>query len=325
MQVGGSLVRYAEKLAVELEHDGFGRTARAYRTAVRRLVDFCGEDLRLEQINSSLMGDFQKHLKKQGLNLNSISFYMRTLRSIYNKAVAEKIVTERTVSPFSTTYTGVATVKKMALSQDELQQLAALEFDVEGEMPLALRNALAIFLFCYHARGMSFVDMAFLKKSDREGDVIRYARRKTEQLVEVVVHEPMRRILEWFEPQVEGSEYLFPVIVDSRKNPMLQYENGLRLQNERLKRVAKLLGINKRFSTQDARHSWATVAQSAGLPIDLISEGLGYQSHKKTKEYLNSLDDASRLVSDAVVAPPKRPRGRPRKLPDVAVGNSVRV
>jgi site-specific recombinase XerD len=87
----------------------------------------------------------------------------------------------------------------------------------------------------------------------------------------------------------------------------------LRLQNLRLKRIASLLGIEKRLSTHCARHSWATVARNEGLPLTVISEGLGHGNLKTTEIYLASLersvlDHASRLVSEAIN--PLRKRGK---------------
>ncbi len=164
-----------------------------------------------------------------------------------------------------------------------------------------------MFLFCYHARGMCFVDMAHLKSSDLCGDTIIYRRQKTGQQIELLVVPAMRRIIEWFAPQTEGSEYLFPVLTDPSKDPKLQYESGLRLQNLRLKKLAERCNINCRFSSHSARHSWATVAKNANLPISVISDGLGHANQKVTEIYLASLersllDDATRLVSNAISA-----------------------
>jgi integrase len=177
--------------------------------------------------------------------------------------------------------------------------------EAQSALPAPLQQALAMFLFCYHARGMCFVDLAYLKKSDLRGDRIHYRRHKTSQPIEVRVVPVMRRIIEWFAPLTAGCKYLFPVIVDPDKDPRLQYESGLRLQNQRLKKIAALTGIGKHFSTHVARHSWATVAKNEGLPLAVISEGLGHSNQRTTEIYLASLeqpvlDRASQVVSDAI-------------------------
>jgi integrase len=163
-----------------------------------------------------------------------------------------------------------------------------------------------MFLFCFHARGMCFVDMAHLKKADLRGDTIRYRRAKTGQLIELKVLPAMRRIIDWFSPQTSGSHYLFPVITDTDGDVQLQYESGLRVQNLRLKRIAAMCGITDGLSTHVARHSWATVARNTGLPLAVISEGLGHTHQRTTEIYLASLersviDRASLVVSESIL------------------------
>ena len=313
--VDKTLRSYTEKLATEMEQSGYGRTAKAYRTAAMRLQKFNGgKEIRPEHFTATLISGFQQLLKNEGRSMNTISFYMRTLRAIYNKSIAEGRIPRRTENPFSGVYTGIATTRKLALSQAELATLSALDptdaKSTGGGFPYHLAQALAMFLFCYHARGMSFVDMAFLKKSDLRGDTINYRRRKTGQAIELRVLPAMRRIVDWFAPKTAGSKFLFPIITDSDKDIVLQYESGMRLQNQRLKRIAALCGIRKRFSTHSARHSWATVAKNSGLPLAVISEGLGHANQRTTEIYLASLersvlDRASKLVSDAITTGPQ--------------------
>jgi integrase len=309
---------YTERLAAEMEPEGYHRTARAYRTAAERLRQFNGgHDPNPEQLTAVLIGDFQQSLKSEGCEPNTVSFYMRTLRAIYNKAVAEGYIYPVADNPFSGVYTGVFATRKRALNPSDLTVLSAFDptmaFEMEDQqqLPDHLGCALAMFLFCYHARGMCFVDMANLKKSDIRGDTIRYRRAKTGQLIELRVLPAMRRIIEWFEPQMEESNYLFPVITDPEKDFRLQYESGLRLQNMRLKKVAAICGIADKLSTHAARHSWATVAKNHGLPTAVISEGLGHSNQHTTEIYLASLersviDHASRMISEAI--DPRRPQ-----------------
>ena len=39
-----------------------------------------------------------------------------------------------------------------------------------------------------------------------------------------------------------------------------------------------------------ARHSWASVAKSKGVPLSVISEGMGHDSESTTRIYLASLE-----------------------------------
>ena len=325
---GNTLAAYTEKLAKEMEQGGYIRTAKAYRTAATRLIEFSGDkNLSYERITPALLGDFQAELKAGGRTMNTISCYMRTLRAIYNKAINEGRIARRSDNLFGNVYTGVSTTRKRALTHDELAMLVAFDPTEEApsrskrqDLPEHLQPGLAMFLFCYHARGMCFIDMAYLKKTDLRGDTIRYKRHKTGQQIELQVLPAMRRIIDWFSMQTAGSPYLFPVITDPDGDTNLQYESGLRLQNQRLKKIAEHCGIAKKFSTHSARHSWATVAKNAGLPLAVISEGLGHTNQRTTEIYMASLErsvlnHASKLVSEAIGS-----RGQTTKGSDYIVG-----
>ncbi len=309
---GNTLFAFSERLSSALDQKGNHRTAKAYRSSVARLRTFLGgRNITLDQLSAPLMAEFQQSLKDEGCSMNTVSFYMRMLRAIYNKALTEGRTPHRPDNIFGGVYTGRTATRKLALTADDLTRLSALDPTVAGsgkrqELPQHLAQALAMFLFCYHARGMCFVDMAHLRKSDLRDERISYHRHKTGQRIELRVLPVMRRIIDWFAPRTVGSEYVFPILTDPDKDLTLQYESGLRLQNQRLKKVAARCRINKRFSSHSARHSWATVAKGAGLPLAVISEGLGHTNQRTTEIYLASLersilDDATRLVSEAII------------------------
>ncbi|WP_459952239.1 tyrosine-type recombinase/integrase [Dysgonomonas termitidis] len=151
--------------------------------------------------------------------------------------------------------------------------------------------------------------MAYLRKENIRQGVISYYRKKTGQKIEVTVTPPLQRIIDSFSGESGNSPYLFPVIRDTDKSPRLQYENGLRLQNKRLKRLSALAGIGGKLSTHVSRHSWATTGKKQNLPLWVISEGLGHSSEKMTYTYLASfdrstLDRANEQIALALAAPP---------------------
>lgn len=143
---------------------------------------------------------------------------------------------------------------------------------------------------------MSYVDMAYLKKTDIRNGVIHYRRRKTGQYLEISLTRELKSILSFFSPFVKGSPYLFPVI-RSKEKERVQYENGLRLQNHYLKKLTHTLGLSAPLSTHVARHTWATIAKKEYIPLAVISEALGHNSQKTTQIYLASLDN--RILDEA--------------------------
>ncbi|GAB6124281.1 phage integrase SAM-like domain-containing protein [Dysgonomonas termitidis] len=316
---------------------GQERTARAYRTVSRGLITFNkGRDIPLSHINACMMKEFEAYLKERGKAMNTISYYMRMLRAIYWKAVKEKLIDARRENPFDHVFTGFQKTRKRALDIESLRALNSLDFSAllerQTQPPVnahkqlkeapredkttdrALYTSWRYFFFCFHARGMSFVDMAYLRKENIRQGVISYYRKKTGQKIEVTVTPSLQRIIDSFSGEVRYSPYLFPVIRDADKSPRLQYENGLRLQNKRLKKLSALAGIGEKLTTHVSRHSWATIGKKQNLPLWVISEGLGHSSEKMTYTYLASfdrstLDRANEQIALALVSPPSATAG----------------
>ena len=299
----GKLRGYAESLALGLEKRGKMRTAAAYRTVTRGLVEFNkGEDIALSHINSCLIKDFEQHLRDTNKMPNTISYYIRNLRAIHNKAIAAKRILRPKENPFAGVYMGVTKTVKRALSVGEIKQLQELDFGkmLEGKQPESrkhratenLHRAQRYFNFCLYARGMSFVDMAYLRKENIRGGVLRYVRKKTRQQIELRVTDKMKSIIDSFAQEVQGSPYVFPIIRDNELSAYTQYETALRTQNYRLKKLAALSGVKKQVSTHWARHSWASIGKQENISIRVISECLGHASEKTTLIYLDALDNS---------------------------------
>lgn len=304
-------------LSRSLSRAGQVRTARAYLTAGHALIRFNkGVDIPMRHINACMIKEFETYLKDCGKAMNTISYYMRMLRAVYNKAVKERLIEAKRQNPFEGVFTGFQQTRKRALDVGKLKELYNLDFSALLEQkpdevnipggktsvsgPLgdkrhdkALYDCWRYFFFCFHARGMSFVDMAYLRKENIRQGVICYYRKKTGQMIEVTVTPILRRIIDSFCGEVRNSPYLFPIIRDAHRDARLQYESGLRLQNRRLKKLSVLARIGAKLSTHVSRHSWATIGKKQNLPLWVISEGLGHSSQKTTYIYLASFDRAT--------------------------------
>jgi integrase len=301
---GESLSVYAEKLATELEAAGQKRTAKAYRTAVRRLVEYNDrQDISLKHIDSVLIKGFEKRLKDDGKLPNTVSFYMRNIRAICNKAAGAGVLTLMEVEkPFANVYTGINRTMKTALPVGDLQKLRNIDFaeslkmKKQGSIAYArmenLYRSWRYFFFCFYARGMSFVDMAYLRKSSINGGIIRYCRRKTGQQLEIRITPELDALIRSFAKETAGSPYLFPVVRSGDEKARTQYENALRLQNMHLKRLAQMAGIKGIVSSHVARHTWASIGKRENVPLPVLSECLGHSSPATTMIYLASLDNS---------------------------------
>jgi site-specific recombinase XerD len=135
---------------------------------------------------------------------------------------------------------------------------------------------------------MSFVDIAYLQKKNLKGDVLSYRRRKTNQSLKIGWEPDMQEILKRYEADT-SSPYLFSIIKDLESNPRKQYQNMQFLINRHLKEIGKGLGLHQPLTMYCARHSWASIAHEEGIPLSIISEGMGDDSEKTTQIYLASL------------------------------------
>lgn len=275
--------KYIGRNIVKLKNNGKIRTAETYTAALNSFRTFRkGEDILLDNINSELMEEYQAWLRQKGLTQNTVSFYNRILRAVYNRAVEEDIIRNR--NPFRHVYTGIDKTVKRALPLPVIKQIKMLNL----ELSPALDHARDIFILSFMLRGMSFVDMAYLRKSDLSDGYVTYRRRKTGQQLRIEWTEEMQLILSKY-PE-NKSDYLLPIIRKKGVNDRCVYRNASYCINYNLKKIARMVGISLPLTLYVARHSWASAAKFKGIPLSVISEGMGHENEKTTQIYLASLD-----------------------------------
>lgn len=278
-----SLFNYMESIIAKLKHNGKTRTSETYRSTLNSFKKYRkDEDIMLDCITSEVMEGYEAWLKKRGVSPNSISFYTRILRAVYNRAAEDDIIENR--NPFRHVYTGVDKTVKRALPLSVIKKIKALDLTLTP----ALDYARDMFLMSFYLRGMSFIDMAFLKKTDLKNGYITYRRRKTGQQLIIEWTKEMQMILDKY-PE-NKSDYLLPVIRNHGFNERSTYRNTGYNINHNLKRIAGMVGVTIPLTLYVARHSWASAAKAKGIPLSVISEGMGHDSEATTQIYLASLD-----------------------------------
>lgn len=277
-------IAFMKKVIVELEKQGCHRTAENYISALNCLQKFYKEEaLPISTINESFAISLEKSMKNRGISLNTSSFYMRILRAVFNRAVRQGIATD--CHPFAKVYTAIAKTEKRAIDLDHIQKIKQLECSRKNE-----NLARDLFLFSFYTRGMAFVDMAFLKKQDIRNGYIYYRRHKTGQQLTVKWEPEMERISK-NHPSKPDNPYLLPIINNSKSfSAERQYRYMLCMVNKELKNIGQRIGIDGRLTMYVARHSWATIAKSLNIPIEVISEAMGHTNEKTTHIYLKSIN-----------------------------------
>ena len=279
-----SLFNFMQGIIVRLQQLGKQRTSETYRAALRSFMQFReGKDIPLEEIDADLMLTYEAHLRNKGLARNSTSFYMRILRAVYNRAVEKGVTVNR--NPFKQVYTGVDKTVKRAIHLKAIKQIKNLDLTMQP----SLEFARDMFLFSFYTRGMSFIDIAYLRKRDLANGVLTYRRRKTGQQLLIRWEKCMQEIVKKYGTPTD-SPYLLPIITAPGNAERAQYQTMLHCVNNCLKKIATLAAIPVQLTMYVARHSWASAAKSKNIPISVISEGMGHDSEMTTQIYLASLD-----------------------------------
>lgn len=276
---------FSYALINHLKRLGRRRMAETYTSAVQSLISYYGDwEVKWEEFDSDLMMGYETYLEKRGVCPNTISFYMRNLRAVYNRAVDKELTLQR--YPFKHVYTGIDKTVKRGISLRLIRKIRDL--DLEGSP--SMDYARDLFMFSFYTRGMSFVDMAFLKKKDLQDGILSYRRRKTNQQLFIKWEQPMQDIVDKYD--TIGTPYLLPIIKKPKRDEHQQYRNALHRVNKNLKDIGKRLRLAKPLTTYVSRHGWASIARSKNVSVAVISEALGHDSEKTTRIYLASLDSS---------------------------------
>ncbi len=274
-------------------------TASNYEKTMRSFSAFLmGANLPFSAMTEQLIADYNVYLVHRGVVRNSISFYMRILRAVYNRAVKLHLTIQ--TYPFQDVYTGIDRTRKRAVDEPVISRLFRLDLQSHASLELA-RD---LFIFSYCTRGMAFVDMAYLRKTDIRNGNICYARHKTKQQLSIRIEANIQQIIDRYADT--SSVYVFPILkTKDSANAFSQYKIALNNYNRQLSRLSEMLNLQFGLSSYTARHSWATAARNHNIPISVISAGMGHSSERTTQIYLTTLensiiDSANQIIIECI-------------------------
>lgn len=203
---GQSLFNFMQGIIARLKQMGKIRTAENYSCTLKSFMQFRGDrDVLLSEIDSDLMQLYEAYLHGKGAVRNTSSFYLRILRAVYNRALEKELMEQR--NPFRHVYTGVDKTVKRAVPLSAIKRMKNLDLSLQPNLEFA-RD---MFLFSFYTRGMSFIDMAHLKKKDLQNGFLSYRRRKTGQQLVIRWEKCMQEIVGKY-PEDSLSPYLLPVL-----------------------------------------------------------------------------------------------------------------
>lgn len=277
------LVNYLGYLEMQKRISGKNGTAGMYRATGKWLSEYLkAKKLDIRKIDAHLVKDFVAYLQTTTLKRNSICNYVSTFRATYNSAVSDKLIVPDE-NPFSKLGLRPGPTIKRAISVDVIKGMLQLDLKKKKRLDFA-RD---LFLFCFMACGMTFVDLAHLTRSNIKGNILVYRRVKTKTEIRVTITPGMKSLLDKYADL--NSELLFPIL-KSKDVSYETYKVALRTYNRRLQKIGLMIGCPIKLTSYVARHSWAMCAKEMGMSVSLIGQALGHNTEQATVYYLSNLD-----------------------------------
>ena len=214
---------------------------------------------------------------------------MKVLRAVYNRAVDDgyALYIPRL---FKHVHTSVCADQRRALEATDIGNLLqeAEQMPVYTTLPLELQRTKIIFALMFLLRGIPFVDLVYLRKTDIQGNVLKYRRRKTGRTLTVKLTPEAMRLIRIVANTEAQSPYLFPFLSspEGTEAAYHEYQSALRAFNHRLSLLNRYMKSNAHLSSYTIRHTWATMAYYCEIHPGIISEAMGHSSIKVTETYL---------------------------------------
>lgn len=300
-----SLLDMLSTIIQELRANGQWGTAHVYRSAMNSFSTFNEHrDVMFGKLTPDLLKHFEIYLRQRRCSWNTVSTYMKVLRSAYNRAVD---IGSAAYVPrlFKHVHTGVTADRKRALEAADIGNLLC---EAENtlpcqKLPAGLQTTKIIFALMFLLRGIPFVDIAYMLKTDVQGGVLRYRRRKTGRPLVVKLTPEAMRLLQMVMNKNADSPYLFPFLSnpEGTEAAYREYQKALRTFNHRLCLLKKYMKSEAHLSSYTIRHTWATMAYYCEIHPGIISEAMGHSSIQVTETYLKpfqnqKIDDANTEV-----------------------------
>ena len=296
-----AFIKYTRDRIRILEISGKTTMTDLLNLTLKHLENYTGsKTLAFNRINKQFLTGFESYLSIEGLKINAIAVYMRNIRAVFNQAIDAEMV-RQDVYPFRKYKIRHETTPKRAIGVDAIREL------INADLKVNERQAVDLFLLSFYLIGINFKDMLMLMATDLVDGRISYRRAKTGRLYNVKVEPEALLIINKY----PGNKYLLNFMEKKlkvqqkmdRSTPL--YKDIPSYTNRLLRRLGRNLKLGP-LSTYTARHSWATIAASLGVPRNVISHALGHGVNTVTDIYIDfsrdEVDKANRKVIDSLFA-----------------------
>ncbi|MCB0634777.1 MAG: site-specific integrase [Lewinella sp.] len=280
---------FGEEIIAQLQEAQKFGNARVYHMMLGSIRDFVdNKDFPMRQLSYAWLKKYEAWFLGKGNTLNGLSFNLRTLRALYNRAIKLKRISQDAY-PFTDYKIKKEATRKRAISLQEIKSIKNYEPETDRQ-----ERAKDYFFLSFYMMGASFVDLAFLQIRNMVNGRIEYKRRKTGRLHSISISSSLQTILDkYLKSKRNKGDFILNVIKsDDPKQQMKNVQYELKSYNIGLQEIGEACGIEAKLTSYVARHSYATIAKYKGVPTAVISEALGHASEEVTQVYLDSFDKA---------------------------------
>ena len=302
---------FVSRYKVYMESRTAERTREIYATTLKKMREFDGkiDTFAFEDLSKDWLGRFSGFLTRQGLRKNSRNIHFRNIRAVFNDAIDNEITTHY---PMRTLDINPEQTEKRSLSVEELRTL----FDYEVE-PWQ-QKYLDYFKLTFFLIGINPADILECTNENVVDGRLIYRRKKTGRLYSILIEPEALAIINKYRGKarlVDFAEHMNnykQFVCKANKGlkmigPVSKVKNEKKLPHDFQKEYhTKHNGIFPNISLYWARHTWATIAFSIGIPEEIIAEALGHShGNRTTAIYIDkrvaNIDAANRRVLNYVL------------------------
>lgn len=311
------LIGYFDHLIDQFESIDKLGNRKVYRDVQNNLKRYLGssEDISFNNVDVKFCNGWEHFMKSKGLNEVTISLKFRTLRTVFNKAIADGYAKSehypfaRNISEKHKFQVGKFSTKtiKRSISKSDIAKIQSFvpekycgKYATLRDNSTRLLLARNIFMFSYYCGGINFVDIGLLKWSNIElnlyGDKrLKYTRKKTNGNFDIKLLPQALEIIEHYKQTNKNQvqDYIFPILNKQIHKNAKQIHNRINKVmtqiNSDLKLISEAVGLNTKLTTYVARHTFATSLRTSGQEISVISQAMGHSDEATTRIYLKEL------------------------------------
>lgn len=276
-------------------------TREMYNRTLKKMLEYDADAERLtfDQIDKDWLTGFDQHLQKTTC-ANIRNMHFRNIRAAFNGAIDDDLTTCDPFRKFK--LPKLEETRKRSLSLEQIKMLKDYPCEPWQE---EYRD---LFMLSFYLIGINPVDLLTARPEDVVDGRFEYRRDKTHKLYSIKIEPEAMTIINKY----RGKEYLL--------SPMERY-NSHKTYLQHMNRGLQKIGLHYTTSQEKkgkaifpditsywARHSWATVASSLDISMELIGRAMGHSWVNKTitSVYIDfdmrKVDEANRKVIDTICA-----------------------